>query len=366
VNGQRPEREVTLALSRGVLGAGMLVMPPVVMRLASGYALLAWSYQLAVGAAVSLLLALWVRGEAVPLSLASAAARGLGERAGWVVNAVFAVAFTSGQAAIAWFAAASVTAGFGASRWVTPAVTLGVILTALSAALSPLRVPAALLRARPWATGLTAAACAWCVWPSGPGQSALNPAGLGLGAGFWLAVLTLFFAGVGWEAVTRAVPGRDLSPGRVTQGVGLGVAVIASVYLTLAALAGLRPTAAPASGWAHAGLGVIAAILLTSYCFTNIRTASGIAARLNPGWRPTRGLTLAVGALCLFFCLLGDRDGGVPFLLLGPAAAAVTGYTAGALAVLRQGSPPLRALAAVVLLALAAPVALGVRALLPP
>jgi amino acid efflux transporter len=365
VSGQRPERAVTLAVSRGVLGAGMLVMPPVVIRLAHNYALLAWSYQLAVGGAVSLLLALSVRGEAVPMSLASQAARVLGERAGWMVNAVFAVAFTSGQAAIAWFAAVSVTAGFDWPRWVALAVALGVILAALSVALSPLRLPPALLRARPWVTGLTAVACALWVWPSGPMRAALSPAALGLGAGFWLAVLALFFAGVGWEAVTQAVPGRGLSPGQVTRGVGLGVAVVAAAYLTIAALAGLRHTGPPASGWARCGLGVIVAIVLTSYCFTNIRTASGIAARLRPAWRPTGFLTTAVGALCLGFCLLGYRDGGIPILLLGPTAAAVTAYTAGAVAVLRQGPSPLRALAAVVLLALAAPVVLGVRALLP-
>ncbi|MFD7889359.1 amino acid:polyamine antiporter, partial [Streptomyces albidoflavus] len=150
-------------------------------------------------------------------------------------------------------------------------------------------------------------------------------------------------------------------------GVAVGAAGVARVHRGLAAApqaaGGPRggPRAAAPLRWVLAGA---ATAVLLSYCFTNVRTAARIAARLRPdGAGPSRALVAAVGVACCVFAWLGTREGGIPLLLLGPAAAAVTGYALGAVAAVRRGGPGLRCTGVLVLLALAATVVLTVPSL---
>jgi len=374
-----PELEIAARLSSGVLGAGMVVMPPVVAALAGGRSLLVWSAHILLGGSVSLMLAMLVRTRLRSTSLAGAVGALLGPWAERAVDGAFAIAFTAGQAAIAWFAATCLlTAAHGSLP--RPGadgllLALGVLAVAVAAALSPLTLPAMVLRARPWATGTVALACAAWGWPAAPAAGAhtpLVPLGLSPDGAQWLALAALFFAGVGWEAVTAVVPDAAAGPRRTVAGVALGTACVAAVYLGLAEVHRLAPGAPAAQGpvpaplrWVFAGA---TAAVLTSYCFTNVRTAARIATRLHPSGRrparpgpaaagraapgPARAVIAAVGAACCAFAWAGERDGAVPLLLLGPAAAAVIGYALAAAAAVRRGGPPLRYAGAPVLLVL--------------
>ncbi|SEK91357.1 hypothetical protein [Streptacidiphilus jiangxiensis] len=378
----RPEPRIAAGLAGGVLGAGMLVAPPVVAALAAGDSLLVWAAHILLGGSVSLLLSALVRARLGPDTLSGAVGALLGRWARRAVDGVFAVAFTAGQAAIAWFAA---TCLLTAAHGTVPRPGAGVLLLALgmlamavAAALGPLSLPGAVLRLRPWVVGALALADAVWVWPAvhtaGP-PTPLAVTGWSPFAVRWLAFAALFFAGVGWEAVTRVVPTAAAGPRRTVVGVVLGTATVAVVYLGLAEAqrlaAGPEPESAPAPlRWLLAGA---TAVVLTSYCFTNVRTAARIAARLRPTepgrtepgrTEPGKALIGAVGAACCAFACLGTRDGAVPLLLLGPAAAAVTGYALAAVAAVRRGHPLLRVGAAVVLLVLLATAVLAVPALL--
>ncbi len=367
---RRPELPIAAHVAGGVLGAGMLVMPPVVAALAGGRSLLVWSAHILLGGSISLMLAMSVRVRVRPTSLAGAVGALLGQWAERVVDAVFAVAFTAGQAAIAWFVATCLlTAANGALP--RPGVdglllALGVLAVAVLAALSPLSLPAVVLRLRPWATGALALACAAWGWPAvlaAGSHTTLAPSGLSPDGGQWLALAALFFAGVGWEAVTTVVPAAAAGARRTAAGVALGAACVAIVYLGLATVQRLT-AGEPAAGnpvstplrWVFAAA---VAIVLTSYCFTNVRAAARIVTRLRPGHRcrsdrgPARLVIAAVGAACCAFACAGVRDGAVPLLLLGPAVAALTGYGLAAAAAVRRGGPLLRCAGVAVLLVLA-------------
>ncbi|MFF8413057.1 amino acid:polyamine antiporter [Streptomyces omiyaensis] len=354
-----PGRTIAGQLARGVLGAGLLVMPPVVASLSGGDGLLVWTAHLLLGGTVALVLAELVRARLGPASLAAAVGSLLGVRAERVVDGVFAVAFTAGQAAIAWFAA---TALLTAADGTPPAagtdglpLALGVLAVGVAGALSPLEPPAALLRWRPWAAGALALACGVLLWPAVPeAGTALAPAGLSDGSARWLALAALFFAGVGWESVTHAVPAAGAGARRTAAGVALGTAGVAVVSLGLAA-AQAHGARAPAPEPLRWGLAVATAAVLASYVLTNVRTAARIAARLHPAGRrsaarrPAGALVAGVGAVCCAFAWAGARDGGVPLLLLGPAAAAVVGYALGAVAAVRRGGAVLRCAGALLL-----------------
>lgn len=364
--GRRPELEIAAKVSGGVLGAGMLVMPPVVAALAGRYSLPVWSAHILIGGSVSLVLATLVAARVRSSSLAGALGDLLGTWAERAVDGAFAIAFTAGQAAIAWFAGTCLLTAVGGAlpRPGTDGLllALGVLVVAVLAALSPLTLPAAVLRLRPWAAGTVALLCAAQGWPAvsaADARTALAPPGLSPDGALWLALMALFFAGVGWEVVTTAVPVTGAGPRRTAAGVVLGAACVSAVYLGLAAVqrlaTGTPATPDPGPAPLRWALAAATAVLLTSYCFTNVRTAARIASRLYPGGRsaggrPARAVIVAVGAACCAFAWIGARDGAVPLLLLGPAAAAVIGYALAATAAVRRGGPLQRCAGAVLLL----------------
>lgn len=245
-------------------------------------------------------------------------------------------------------------------------LALGVLAVAVLAALSPLSLPPVVLQLRPCVAGAVALACAavaWAVPPVGA-HTPLAPAGLSAHGAQWLALTALFFAGVGWEAVTAAVPDTPTQPGRMTAGVGLGAAAVAVVYLGLAtvqhlaveAWAGAQHSVAAPLRWV---LAIATAAVPTSYCFTNVRTTARIALRLHQGGRgaraqsPAKAVIAIIGvACCAIACGPAGGDGAVPLLLLGPAAAALLGCSLAAVAAARRGGPLLRCAGAAVLLVL--------------
>ncbi|ATE55464.1 amino acid:polyamine antiporter [Actinosynnema pretiosum] len=353
-------RRIAAHLSGGVLGAAMLVMPPVVAALTGGRAPLVWAAHVALGGAVALVLAELVRARVPPAALAGAVGALLGPWAARVVDGVFAVAFTAGQAAIAWFAATCLLAAPGGAL-PEPGVdvllvALAVLVVAVLAALSPFPPPPSALRLRPWVTGALALACVVLGWPGAPQAGAhtpFAPTGLPPGGAVWLALAALFFAGVGWESVTSVVPAVAAGARRTAGGVALGVAAVAVVYVGLSA-APAATTAAEVPGPLRWALAVALLLVLTSYCFTNVRAAARITARLHPDWRPGRVVVAVVGLACCAFACAGARDGAVPLLLLGPAAAALVGYALAAVAAVRRGGPALRCAGAALLLVLVA------------
>jgi amino acid efflux transporter len=369
----RPTTTIATAVATGVLGAGMLVMPPVVAGMAGTDGLGAWSAHILIGGSVSLLLALLVRGRSLPAPLAVTVGDLVGPRAQRLVDVVYAVAFTAGQAAIAWFTATCVLAAVEGTVRPSGAtgllVALAVLVVALCLALSPLHPPAAVLRLRPWLTGATGLLCAAVAWPAAAPDAStpLTLPAVGPEDAFWVVLAALFFAGVGWETVTHAVPIARTTAGRTAAGVALGASAVAAVYLGLAAVRQVSGGAAvprPLPAWVHPALGAAVTVLLASYCFTNIRTAARIAARLRPGTDgASRPLIAVVGAVCCGFAVAGARTGAVPLLLLGPAAGAFTAYVTGSVAALRHGGRLLRCGASVVLLALVAAAVQTVRVL---
>ncbi|MDF3149244.1 amino acid:polyamine antiporter, partial [Streptomyces sp. T21Q-yed] len=199
---RRPQLQIAAHLSGGVLGAGMLVMPPVVAALTGGHSLLVWSAHILLGGSVSLMLAMLVRARVRSTGLAGAVGALLGLWAQRAVDGAFAIAFTAGQAAIAWFAATCLlTAADGSlPRPGTDGLllALGILAVAVLAALSPLSLPATVLRLRLWATGAVALACAAWGWPAAPAAGShtpFAPSGLSAEGAHWLALAALFFAG---------------------------------------------------------------------------------------------------------------------------------------------------------------------------
>lgn len=381
---RRPELKIATHLCGQVLGAGMLVMPPVVAALTGRHSLRVWSAHILLGASISLMLAALARARTQSASLGGIVGALLGRWAELAVDGAFAVAFCFGQAAIAWFAATCLlTAADGSvprPGAVVLLLALGILAVAVLAALSPLSLPPAALQWRPWIAGGVALACAAAAWAAVPlvdARTPLAPAGLSVDGAQWLALMALFFAGVGWEAVTVVVPVTAARTGRVAAGVGLGAAAVAVVYLGLAKAHHVAVTASGDAQHSVAAplrwvLAIATAAVLTSYCFTNVRTAARIAARLHPGGRgicpqsPAKAVIAAVGVACgVIACVPAAGDGAVPLLLLGPAAAALIGYGLAAVAAARHGGPLSRCAGAAVLLVLvslvvpAAPILIG-------
>lgn len=351
--GPRAVWSVAASLSGSVLGAGMLLMPSVVRGVAGPFSLWAWVAHLALGTSVALLLARTVATRR-PERLSDALSGLLRPSAGRLVDIVYAVAFTFGQAAIAWFAAVCVLAVFPvplpARGAVGALLACGVLVVALSLASVGPAPGAGMSRARRWLTGLVALGCAFTALPESGAASGVLVLDVPSFSGFWLALAALFFAGVGWESVTESVPAQRRAPRRAAVGVLLGAGIVTVVHLTLAAVS--QYAAVP---WSDDGapdvvrytLAVLVLVLAVSYCSTNIRTAAAITSRaLSTENSPAAVPVWPVGLVCMAWVWPAAREGGIVLLLLGPAAGAWTAYMVSAVAVARQGTTVHRVLGA--------------------
>ncbi|HEY5836772.1 hypothetical protein, partial [Streptomyces sp.] len=340
------------ALAENVLGAGMLVVPPIAAGLAGAFAPAAWAVHLLLGAVFSAALgALALARPAAPASIAGLTGAVLGRRAGTALVAVYLCGFVVGQAALATVAGRLAALVWDATR---PAVTLAsaalVLAAATAGCLGGVTLGPGARRLRSLVTLALAGYC--CARPGLFRAAGLVP------DTHWpaAAVFLLLFAGVGWEGSAR-LAARAGTRRRLMASVGLGASGVAVVFLGLALLLGDPGSHGPAAlnGLDHAAAGC-AALLLACYCLTNVAAAAQFARTL--GVAGDRTATASVGAWCLAVTLGGAALGlGPAGLLAGPASATLTGYLLACAACLRGGATTARLLSA---LAAAGLLAVGV------
>jgi amino acid efflux transporter len=314
-----------LGLAEGVLGAGLLVLPPVVAGVAGSAAPAAWVVQLLLGASVAALLGSLAARRGVPGGLQDLIGAVLGPAARRTVVAAFLVGFTVGQAALALAAGRLLVTALGVS-W-SP-LWAGAAVLALGAAGA--RVPWSVRGRRVRLAVALAVALAACTWPAVYATSGLlAPPG---GDRWVVAVFLLFFAGVGWESAGRATGG-----GRVLPATAVALAAVGLVQLTLAVVLDVRSGTidAPAN-WSLRAIMMCGSVTLLAYVGTNLAAAGRFATELKPSIGRTAPLVLAVAAAA---AMVGaDALGwGVTALLFVPCLAAWVGHLLGCVAAARGG-----------------------------
>jgi hypothetical protein len=324
-------------MSAGVLGAGLLLSAPITAGLAGELAWLAWVVHLATGGLFCFAVGLLSRQLAVSGGPADLVGVAWGAAASRGVIALYFLGFVFGQAAIALAGGQLVAYGIGrgGARGSELAVALGIIAVAVVVAIAVRTVPG---RVRSWRLGLTlVAGLAVCADPVLLRGSELLPALDGLY--FWPAVFLLLFAGVGWEQSAKLAPGM-----RNTR--ELGVAVACAVGLTAAGylLVGLTASTSSSAPWQSGfstGLALCAAVLLASYCLTNILAAAGFLGTFTRAGLTAR--VVAVGGIVAGILLAAYALGARSWqLLAGPAIATWLIYTLTLGSGLRTRSPLLR------------------------
>ncbi|MBM9504111.1 hypothetical protein [Actinacidiphila acididurans] len=278
-----------LAVAEGVLGAGLLLMPPVAAGLAGGAAPWAWAFTLGTGTLFCLAIGALALSRTGPGSLAEVTGRALGPRAEDAVTALYLAGFTVGQAAIAlaaWrLAAAGLGTGTGQAAWW--ALLVPVLATGFAA--RGVLPPAGWRRARPAAAWLLAVVL--CADPALLSAAGLVPGG---GHRWWAAAFLLLFAGVGWERVARIAPGLA-GLRRTAAAVLTGALLVTAACLVPALwLRAALPPSPGAPGPVTRTAAVAAALLLATYCATNIEAAGSFLLRLRHRWG--RGAAPAVAA----------------------------------------------------------------------
>lgn len=316
------------SLAGGVLGAGLLLSAPITAGLAGRLAWLAWLAQLIVGGAFCFAVGRLARFRGRTGGLAELVATAWGPVGGRLITALYLAGFIAGQAAIAVAAGRLIGYALGRpdSRILAVGVAIGIVAIAAVAAAVGLRVPDPARRWRLWlALALGLALCADPILLRGSG---LRP---GTGQEFWPAVFLLLFAGVGWER-SAALAARLPNTRRLARAVLIGWVMVAAGYLLVgltAAEAGLGGS----SPWPHrvsVALAAMAALLLASFCATNVEAATGFLGALSPSRPSTRaGRAGLVGAVVALILLSTVRTGWQSYqLLAGPATATLLIYCA--------------------------------------
>jgi amino acid efflux transporter len=310
---------VGLGLAGSVLGAGMLLVPPVTAGLAGDGAPAAWLITLLIGAGFSACLGLVARSVSDQRkSIFDVVGATLGDRARRVVLATYLAGFVIGQGAIAVAAGGFLAYALGLPGH---AYLLGMLVLALATAASAGGVVLGdrSRRLRLAMTGAIALAC--CAWPQVFTASALlvpDPTWFGG------ALFVVLFAGVGWESSARIAPG--LTDGRtVLRGVMMGAGFVLTGYLLLVVLLSQRISTAHADSSALRGLAALAAVVLTVYCLTNITAAARFVPALGG---PDAGVArTGVGAASAAVVAIAAMPGWtVAGLLAGPSLATWLSY----------------------------------------
>jgi amino acid efflux transporter len=320
--GPRSPWRTGLLLASSVLGVGLLLSPPITAGLAGPRSWLAWSVHLVTGGLFCLGLGLTARLSGSTGGVAGLVAAVWGEPGRRGVDALYLAGFVAGQAAIALAAGqfAAYAVGRADSTGLAFAVALATVAVAAAIAVAVHGVRASL---RSWRVGLALlvglALAADPVLLRGSGLLPVVEA-----RQFWPAVFLLLFAGVGWEQSARLAHGlRDTR--ELGWAIGFGTVVISGGYL----LVGTTASSAGLSGSARwptvvsTSLASLVALLLASFCLTNIQTAAGFVRVVMPR-RPAghAGRVVVVGTAVLMVLLAGARAGWQPHqLLAGPAVA---------------------------------------------
>lgn len=317
------------AVAGSVLGAGLLVVPPVVLTLAGAGWPRAWLVHLGLGAMLC-----------ATLGLAGMRRRGrslfdvageLGRGARRALTATYLAGFVVGQAALAMFAG-QVAAAAVSHPLATPLAVGSAVLALATLAVLTERSLGRRGRGIRLALTLVVAVALFA------GPSSLVQAGLvvtGGGELFWVAAAAAFFAGVGWESMARHGAGLR-NAGGVAVAAVVAVAIVALAYLPLSWLlaAAVEARTVRVSSFAPV-VALSVAGVLGLYCLTNIGAAAGFARSLGVTSRRT---PIATGAAAVAVLTAAEVLGWEVWqLLLGPALAAWIGYLLAGFAVLRSG-----------------------------
>ncbi|MFE6778452.1 hypothetical protein [Streptomyces sp. NPDC057702] len=251
----------------------------------------------------------------------------LGPRTAYVVHGLYFGGFAIGQAVVV--GAAGEFAGAG-----TTAYVIGVVVLLLAAALAGAGVsPSPSVRQVRTLVVLALTA----VWWLAPRSLDLDT-GDAFPGGSVLLLVPLLFAWVGLEST---VPPLRSSSRAGTFGVVLGLAATAVLY---AVLLDPRDASAPGGQAGESALGWFAALLLTTFCLTNLLSVGARWTRLRPAptGAPTgrglerQGIAVATGIALAALSLAAAFDWSVALLLLGPGTATALIYALLALSAIRQ------------------------------
>lgn len=151
------------------------------------------------------------------------------------------------------------------------------------------------------------------------------------GPELWPAAFLLLFAGVGWER--SAALASSLGSDRAMAGAVLfGGVIVAAAYLALCVIAAISREAGPGVWPADRSrlLALLVAVLLASFCVTNVEAASGFLVKLAPGpladrGRPAAAVAVGTAVGLVLACALGE-DWHAYQLLAGPAVATLLIY----------------------------------------
>jgi amino acid efflux transporter len=325
-----PATRAGAELAGAVLGAGLLIAPPVVASVAGTLAPAAWLIHLGAGAVFSAVLAVLACTATGAGSIADVTGTVLGGWARRTVLWAYLGGFTVGQAAIALAAGGLIAAALGVPGHSGGAsgLALAILAAATAGAVAGVGLGH---RARRWRLVITGLlALVGCARPELFGAAALlsSSSHPRLAA----AVFLLFFAGVGWEASARLAPGT----GAPLRTVAVGALLVTAVYMSLALLLSVRGPGASATGPVIRAAAFAGGLVLMSYCLTNIIGAARFVVALGGPDRPW--VRLAVGGTSMLTVALAFRVGwGVAALLTVPCLAAWIGYVLATFAAVRNG-----------------------------
>jgi amino acid efflux transporter len=301
-----------LGLALAVLGAGLVLSPPITAGLAGRLGPLAFGTHLVLGGSFSLAAGLLGRWHGPVTGLAELAATTSGPTLSRAVTTLYLGGFIGGQAAIALTAGRLI--GFvclragqsPAADLIAAGVSAGIVTIAAGVNMVGRRVPDT---ARRWRVLVAfVLGLALCTDPSLLLASQMWPAAHA--AAFWVAVFLLLFAGVGWET-SAALAGSVRSAMSMAAAVTTGWAIVSACYLLLALVAdaagGRNAPVWPAD--ASRLLALLSAGLLASFCVTNVEAAAGFVLKLAPGRlsQPSSAVAVGTAVILLLACALGAR-----------------------------------------------------------
>lgn len=329
-----------LALATGVLGVGLILSAPITAGLAGDLGWLAWLTHLVIGGLFSFTAGLLALSRGPVTGLADLVGSAWGSTGSRTVTALYLAGFIVGQAAIALTAGRLIgyTLGLAGASALSDDVAVGsaaaVVAIAAGVNIGRYRLPESVRKWRVPAALMVGLALS--ADPATLRGSLMLPA-IG-GAAFWPAVFLLLFAGVGWEK--SATLANSLRSARALGlAILVGWSIISAGYLLVGAVAetvgrGSQYSWSPDMSRMVAGL---AAVLLTSFCVTNIEAAAGFLSKIaSRVARPvgTGAVALAVGVTLACARAVGWQS---YQLLTGPAAATLAIYLITLCSGLRSG-----------------------------
>lgn len=376
-----------------VLGAGVLVLPGVVASQAGPASLLSWAAVGLLGLPLALTFAALARRMPDAGGVSTYARRAFGPTTGSTIGWLYFTAGSVGQAIVPLTGAYYVTAAFGWSPWSAFAVAAGILLAALVANLGGLQVSGRIQLGLSAGVAVVLLAAILAALPRVEGDAfePFAPQGLGEAA---RAMVPLFFAFAGWEAITHLSsefrrPERD-----IVRATSITVAIVLVLYVGLAvAVVGTGTYGTPEVNRVAVarllgdGIGVgaeviaaLAALVIslgTTNAFVAATSRLGYAlgrdeafpealGRLDPAGVP-RNSILAVGAVAAMALAATAAAGwGAEDLVFLPSALVIAVYVVGMAAGVRLLDGAARALALVGCLACLAVVPfIGASALVP-